>query len=127
MFTTSNYVDSFELPDIVTFDSGNLPNAEIDVSLAHPNNKERISTSAKVNGHAASVREKDKMEKYARFRHPGGFTPEVIPSVFEHFGKWGSGAIDFLKSLGDRSTDDFGRKNKAEFMSYWRRLFGVAL
>ena len=86
-----------------------------------------ISTSAKVNGHAASFREKEKIEKYARFRHPGGFTPEVIPLVFEHFGKWGSGAIDFLKSLGDRSTDDFGRKNKAEFMSYWRRHFGVAL
>ena len=27
-------------------------------------------------------------EKYARFRHPRGFTPEVIPLVFEHFGKW---------------------------------------
>ena len=26
----------------------------------------------------------------------------MIPLVFEHFGKWGSGAIDFLKSLGDR-------------------------
>ena len=111
----------------VTFDSGNLSNAEIVVSLVHPYNKELISTSAKVNGHTASVREKEKIEKYARFRHPGGFTPEVIPLVFEHFGKWGSGAIDFLKSLEDRSTDDFGRKNKAEFMSYWRRRFRVAL
>ena len=89
MFTTRNrYVDSFGRPDLVTFDSGNLSNAEIDVSLAHPYNKELISTSAKVNGHAASVREKEKIEKYARFRHPGGFTPEVIPLVFEHFGKW---------------------------------------
>ena len=51
----------------------------------------------------------------------------MIPLVFEHFGKWGSGAIDFLKSLGDRSTDDFGSKTNAEFMSYWRRRFGVAL
>ena len=49
-----------------------LSNAEIDVSLAHPYNKELISTSAKVNGHAASVREKEKIEKYARFQHPGG-------------------------------------------------------
>ena len=61
------------------------------------------------------------------FDIPRGFTPEVTPLVFEHFGKWGSGARDFLKSLGDRSTDDFGRKNKAEFMFYWRRRFGVAL
>ena len=42
-------------------------------------------------------------------------------------GKWGSGAIDFLKSLGDPPTDDFGRKNKADLMSYWIRRFGVAL
>ena len=53
------------------------------------------------------------------------YLPTYLPT--EHFGKWGSGSIDFLKSLGDRSTDDFGRKNKAEFMSYWRRRFGVAL
>ena len=94
----NRYVDSFGRPDIVTFDSGNLSNSEIDDSLAHPYNKELIFTSAKVNGHAASVKEK-KVEKYARFRNPGGFTPEVIPLVLEHFGKWGSGAIDFLKSL----------------------------
>ena len=67
----NRYVDSFGRPDIVTFDKGNLSNAEIDVSLAHPYNEEFISTSAKVNGHAASVREKEKIEKYARFRHPG--------------------------------------------------------
>ena len=41
-----------------------------------------------------------------------GFDIQVIPLVFEHFGKWGSGAIDFMKSLGDRSTDDFGRKTR---------------
>ena len=29
--------------------------------------------------------------------------------------------------MGNRSTDDFGRKNKAEFMSYWSRRLGVAL
>ena len=120
------YVDSSGSPDIVTFESGNLSNAEIDVFLARPYNEEPISTSAKVNGHAASVREK-KIEKYAQFRHHGGFTPEVIPLVFKHYGKWGSGAINVFKSLGYWSTDDFGRKNKAEFMSYWRRPFGVAL
>ena len=68
----NRYVDSFGHPDIVTFDSGNLSNAEIDVSLAHPYNKELISTSAKVSSHAASVRDKKKIEKCARFRHPGG-------------------------------------------------------
>ena len=83
----NRYVDSFGRPDIVTFDSGNLSNAEIDVSLAHPYTKELISTSAKVNGHAASVREKEKIDKYARFRHPGGFTPEVIRTFWE-VGKW---------------------------------------
>ena len=74
----NRYVDSFGRPDIVTFDSGNLSNAEIDVSLAHPYNKELISTSAKVN-----VREKEKIEKYARFQHPGGrgFTPVVFTPV----------------------------------------------
>ena len=66
----NRYVDSFGRPYIVTFDSGNLSNAEIDVPLAHPYSKELISTSAKVNGHAASVREK--IEKYARFKHPRG-------------------------------------------------------
>ena len=66
----NRYVDSFGRPDIVAFDSGNLSNAEIDVSLAHPY-KELISTSAKVNGHAASIREK--IENMHRFDIRGGF------------------------------------------------------
>ena len=75
----NRYVDSFGRPDIVTFNTGNLSNAEMNVPLARPYNKELTSTSAKVNGHAVSVREKENIEKYARFRYPGGFTPEVIP------------------------------------------------
>ena len=53
---------------------------------------------------------------------PEDFTPEVIPLVFLTFwevGKW-------HHRLSEIRTDNFGRKNKAEFMSYWRRRFGVA-
>ncbi|XP_062499045.1 uncharacterized protein LOC134176390 [Corticium candelabrum] len=121
------YVDSLGRPDIVTFDSGSLTNAEIDVSLAHPYNKEVVSSSAKVTGHASLVREQHKKEKYKQFHHPGGQRPDVIPLVHEHFGRWGKEAINFLKSLGDRSKDEYGQYNKKDFMSVSRRRISVAL
>ena len=50
-----------------------------------------------------------------------------IPLVHEHFGRWGKEAINFLKSLGDRSKDEYGQYNKKDFMSVSRRRISVAL
>ena len=78
-------------------------------------------------GHASLVREQHKKEKYKQFHHPGGQRPDVIPLVHEHFGRWGKEAINFLKSLGDRSKDEYGQYNKKDFMSVSRRRISVAL
>ena len=42
------YADSTGRPDILTFDSGTLASLELDISLAHPFNKELIKTSARI-------------------------------------------------------------------------------
>jgi hypothetical protein len=49
------YMDSSGRPNIATFDTGNLPSAELDISLARPYNKELIRVSAKVDSDAALV------------------------------------------------------------------------
>ena len=123
----NRYIDSFGRPDIVTFDSNNLSNTELDISLAHPFNKELVRSSASLSGHAASIREKEKKEKYHQRQYPGGIQPEVTPLVFEHFGRWGQDAIDFLKSLATRSRDEYGHSNKTDFLSLWRRRLSTTL
>ena len=48
--------------------------------------------------------------------------------VFEHFGRWGTAAVDFLNSLARRSRDIESHKNDADFnRGFWRKKFSVIL
>ena len=47
--------------------------------------------------------------------------------VFEHFGRWGSEAAQFLHHLSLQSIDEDGRKNSHEFKLLWRKCMSVAL
>ena len=68
-----------------------------------------------------------KSEKYARERNVWGLPSNCIPLVFEHFGRWGSEAAQFLHRLSLQSIDEDGRKNSRDFKTFWRRCMSVAL
>lgn len=123
----NRYVDSSGRPDITVFDSGTLSAVELDVSLAHPLSKEVINTSSKIDGQAALTREVHKKMKYEQFCLPGGFSPTLVPLVFEHYGRWGDEAKEFLKNLANHSKDEHGQRNKVEFLTYWRRRLAITL
>ena len=76
---------------------------------------------------AASRREERKKARYDRERYPGGLSVKVTPLVLEHFGRWGKQGEEYLDQLSKRSTDDFGRPNRAEFKDNWRKRFAIQL
>lgn len=92
-------MDSSGRPNIATFDTGNLPSAELDISLARPYNKELIRVSAKVDSGAALVWKKEKKEillvfATRRYQLIGNPLSDVT------IGRWGTDAIDFsLRAL----------------------------
>ena len=108
MVTRHRYLNNDDRPDIIIFDTGNLSDLEIDVSLAHPWSKEVIRNSARQAGYAAKKREQVKNAKYNSEILPGGRAPNCIPAVFEHFGTWGTAADQFLNTLSSRSRDEEG-------------------
>ena len=123
----NRYLDKSNRPDIVVFDTGSGCNVELDISLAHPWNKQVASNSCKSDGFAAKKREEEKCDKYAKVQLPSGNAPHIVPLVFEHFGTWGERAHDYLNDLSRRSVDEVGRSNAEEFKSYYRRCFSVLL
>ena len=100
---------------------------ELDVALAHPWSSDIFPTSATTDGAAASRREERKKARYDRERYPGGLSVKVTPLVLEHFGRWGKQGEEYLDQLSKRSTDDFGRPNRAEFKDNWRKRFAIQL
>ena len=102
-------------------------NVDLDVSLAHPWCSDIISKAAWQDGAAALRREEKKIEKYQKETRPGGFSPNLIPLVFEHYGRWGTEAEKFLNKISHRSRDEDSKSNTADFKTYWRRLFSVTL
>ena len=123
----NRYLDKSNRPDIVVFDTGSGCNVELDISLAHPWNKQVASNSCKSDGFAVKKREEEKCDKYAKVQLPSGNAPHIVPLVFEHFGTWGERAHDYLNDLSRRSVDEVGRSNAEEFKSYYRRCFSVLL
>ena len=63
-------------------------------------------------------REKIKKNKYAQKRLPGGYSPTVMPLVFEHFDHWGEKASEYLRVLSALWRDDNGRYNIAKFKTH---------
>ena len=61
---------------------------ELDVALAHPWAKDILLQAATTGGSAALRRKQITENKYREKRLPGGYSPTVVPLVFEHFGHW---------------------------------------
>jgi hypothetical protein len=121
------YVTSEDEPDIVVFDAGEGANIDLDISLAHPWSSEILSRSSKEDRAAAQRQEDNKVKKYSQLNLPGGDHPNFIPLVFEHFGKWGREAEEYLRVLAKRSKALDNKSNYVEFLTFWRRRFSVIL
>ena len=121
-YTTSN-----NRADIVVFDSTCGGNVELDVALAHPWSQDILRSAATTDGAAARRREDIKHNKYSQEQLPGGYTPTLIPLVFEHFGGWGEEASTFLDKLSKLYRDEEGRNNPSDFKTHWRRRLSVQL
>ena len=101
---------------------------ELDVALTHPWSSDIFPTSATTAATtAASRREERKKATYDRERYPGGLSVKVTPLVLEHFGRWGKQGEEYVDQLSKRSTNDFGRPNRAEFKDNWRKRFAIQL
>ena len=82
-------IQTTEPIDILIFDSETGHNVELDVALAHPWASDILLRAATTGGSAALRREQSKENKYREETLPGGYSPTVVPLVFEHFGRWG--------------------------------------
>ena len=116
------YIHTEDRPDITFYDVDSGTTKEIDVAMAHPWSKDTIKGASTTCGYAATKREARKEVKYRKESLPDGSKPFVTPLVFEHFGRWGPKAEEFLNELAKKSKDMLGRKNEAAFRSYWRRF-----
>ena len=96
------------------FDSTCGGNAELDVALAHPWSWDILQRAATMDGAAARRREDIKHNKYSKEQLPGGYTPALIPLVFEHFGGWGEEASAFLNKLSNLYRDEEERNNPSD-------------
>ena len=121
------YINSNDRPDIIAFDAQSGCDIELDISVAHPWAQQILSQAALEDGAAASKRELEKAQKYGGEWNMWGRTSNCIALVFEHFGRWGQDAVDFLNRLSHQSTDEDGRSNGREFKTYWRRCLSIAL
>ena len=81
------------------------------------------------------LQEVEKSKKYAGEWGVWGHPSNCIALVFEHFGRWGDDALQFLHRLSLQflhrlslqSINEDGRKNSSEFKTFWRRCLSVAL
>ena len=76
---------------------------------------------------AARRREDIKHNKYSKEQLPGGYTPTLIPLVFEHFGGWGEEASTFLNKFSKLYRNEEGTNNSSDFKTHWRRRLSVQL
>ena len=58
---------------------------------------------------------------------PGGYEANCMPLVFEHFGRWGSEAEDFLQCLAKQSISISGSQNISNFKNFWRKRLSTIL
>ena len=89
------------------FDSNTGQNLDLDVSLAHPWSQNIIKRASRENGHAATTREKKRMEKYSEKLVPGGymFQDVFLALVIKHFGRWSTKAENFLHQFSQQSVN----------------------
>ena len=81
--------NSDDRPDIVAFDSYSGCNIELDISVAHPWNKDILSQAADEDEIVAAKRAVSNNKKYSSKLDVWGNSSNCIPLAFEHFGRWG--------------------------------------
>eukprot|EP00118_Oscarella_pearsei_P021720 m.246190 g.246190 ORF g.246190 m.246190 type:complete len:164 (+) comp40260_c0_seq1:1697-2188(+) len=86
-----------------------------------------LRSAALSDGVAAAAREDRKCELYKKNHPVDGSRLDFVPLVFEHFGRWGKQAEDFLVKLGWRVKSGAGGKVMNEFLCFWRRHLSVVL
>ena len=84
-----HYSNSDDRPDIVAFDSYSGCDIELDISVAHPWNKDILSQAADEDGIPAAKREVFKKKKYSSELDVWGNSSNCILLVFGYFGHWG--------------------------------------
>ena len=92
------YNDSNNRPDIAVFDVGSGANAELDVALSHHWATDILSQASKNDGAAAARTEIRKTTKYSQSKSLV-YLLSVLSLVFEHFGRWGEEATNYLKEI----------------------------
>ena len=111
-------INTDDRPDIIAFDAQYGCDIELDISVAHPWANHIIFQAALEDSAAAAKQEAVKSQKYAGELDMWGRSSNCIALVFEHFGRWGHDALQFLDQLSILSTGEDGRKNSREFKTY---------
>ena len=100
------YTNSNNRADILILDSETESNVELDVVLVHLWARYILLRAATTGGSAALRREQIKENKYREERLPGGYSPTVVPLVFENFGCWREKVMDYLKVFSTLLRDE---------------------
>ena len=95
--------------DVVVNFPGSWNTALVDVSLRCPHS-ERYAKAATIAGTAAMRGEKEKDERYGH---------EVLPLIFETYGRLGPKSLDTLRVLADASA--VARKTSTRRLTGWRK------
>ncbi len=117
---TQDCTTSSGSPDRYVAKSFFRPVAELDIAISYPISKDILSRAAYIDGAAASRRKKIKHTKYKSQLLPRAFATTTIPLVFQHYGRWGDEAQQFLRLfLSHMSYDDDDRHNASSFTTNW--------
>ena len=99
-------------PDIVVIYPQTGHDTELDISLMYAWCSDLLAWASTA-GIAASKREEKKEVKYNQELVQGGIrTISFVSLVFEHFGRWGIQASNYLNMLAESSRDDEGKKTR---------------
>ncbi|MFN3503591.1 MAG: hypothetical protein ACK4ZJ_15140 [Allorhizobium sp.] len=118
--------DTNKRADIVVDNWEDGKRAIFDISVTHPWTQESLRVAGRSDGYveqAASLREKQKVNKYER-SCPNNTV--FIPLVFETYGRWGAQARPVFKKCIDRVVANKAAP-KAVVTAYWRQRFSVVL
>ena len=101
-----------------------------DVVVSHPEASSWLSGAAARDGSAAEGAAKGKHSRYPGFALPGG---RLVPLSVETFGRWGSEALDFLRTAAEATCESspqlafLGSWGPVLLLGAWHARLSVAL
>jgi len=120
-------------PDIVVQDFPNPGQTTLfDVAIINPVQKHLLSKAAGKGLHAASIKEKEKVDSHRRTADAMG--ARIAPLIFETSGAFGQTSLDTINSFGHHYVTKFGQQppsGLAVFPAtipsvYWKHIIAVA-